>query len=85
MGATGEVLCCAQVHFLDRARLAATPAARMLWVALFAATPVNGAILRYRKPFNPLLGETFEWASPCGTHRFLAEQVPHRPPRTARS
>jgi hypothetical protein len=69
-----------QVDFLDKAQKAQSAASRMLWVALYAATPVNSAILRYRKPFNPLLGETFEWLSRDSRHRFLAEQVSHHPP-----
>jgi Oxysterol-binding protein len=65
----------AQCHFLDSARGATSPAARMLWVAMFAFTPVSGSIRRYRKPFNPLLGETFEWLARDGGHRMLVEQV----------
>ena len=36
---------------------------------------------RTRKPFNPLLGETFELVSP--DFKFLAEQVSHHPPISA--
>lgn len=35
---------------------------------------------RVRKPFNPLLGETFEFRSPINDMRFYAEQVSHHPP-----
>lgn len=35
---------------------------------------------RVRKPFNPLLGETFEYRSPVNGMRFYAEQVSHHPP-----
>ena len=34
------------------------------------------------KPFNPLLGETYEYVVP-GKYQFLAEQVSHHPPITA--
>jgi len=34
------------------------------------------------KPFNPLLGETFEFVSP-GHYKYIAEQVSHHPPITA--
>jgi hypothetical protein len=34
------------------------------------------------KPFNPLLGETFEFVKP-GKYKFFAEQVSHHPPITA--
>jgi hypothetical protein len=33
------------------------------------------------KPFNPLLGETYELVTP--TFKFIAEQVSHHPPITA--
>lgn len=36
---------------------------------------------RIKKPFNPLLGETFELIQP-GRYRFVAEQVSHHPPIT---
>lgn len=32
-----------------------------------------------RKPFNPMLGETFEWQNPTGEIRFFAEKVSHDP------
>jgi hypothetical protein len=64
-----------QVSFLEKACIAETPAARLLWMVLYAVMPVNSAILRYRKPFNPFLGETFEWVSRDGVHRLLTEQV----------
>jgi hypothetical protein len=34
------------------------------------------------KPFNPLLGETFEFVNP-GHYKYIAEQVSHHPPITA--
>ncbi|CBZ50967.1 oxysterol-binding family protein, related [Neospora caninum Liverpool] len=57
------------------------PVDRLLLVTLFAISPYASATGRTYKPFNPLLGETFEF-----THRgynFIAEQVGHHPPRTA--
>lgn len=36
---------------------------------------------RNRKPFNPLLGETYEFIQP--TFRYLCEQVSHHPPISA--
>lgn len=45
----------------------------MAYITAFAITPY-GAIERAWKPFNPILGETFELE--CGNQvRFLAEQV----------
>ncbi|GBG70996.1 hypothetical protein CBR_g8295 [Chara braunii] len=53
---------------------------RMLLVAAFACSSYYRSILRDAKPFNPLLGETYEWASPEGRTKFIAEQVSHHPP-----
>eukprot|EP00922_Rhytidocystis_sp_ex-Travisia-forbesii_P059611 GHVS01088395.1.p1 GENE.GHVS01088395.1~~GHVS01088395.1.p1 ORF type:complete len:1004 (+),score=178.91 GHVS01088395.1:167-3178(+) len=54
---------------------------RLAMVSVFSASPYASAIGRTYKPFNPLLGETYELS-----HRgfkFLAEQVGHHPPVTA--
>lgn len=54
---------------------------RMLLVVIFTISPYSSTVGRTYKPFNPLLGETFELS-----HRgfkFLAEQVGHHPPVTA--
>lgn len=51
---------------------------RLAYVAGFPAGLYYTAI-RTRKPFNPLLGETFEIVSPRG-FKFIAEQVSHHPP-----
>lgn len=34
----------------------------------------------FAKPFNPLLGETYEYARPDKGFRFFIEQVSHHPP-----
>ncbi|KAJ8105660.1 hypothetical protein OPT61_g10042 [Boeremia exigua] len=53
---------------------------RMLYVAAFAASEYASTIGRVAKPFNPLLGETFEYARPDKGFRFFIEQVSHHPP-----
>lgn len=53
---------------------------RLLWVALYILTAYNSQPTRDNKPFNPLLGETFEWQSPDNKYRFISEQVSHHPP-----
>ena len=53
---------------------------RMLYVAAFAASEYASTIGRVSKPFNPLLGETYEYVRPDKSYRFLAEQVSHHPP-----
>lgn len=60
---------------------ALTPAPSMPRFALVAAYCVSpfGAAERAWKPFNPILGETFELEVGSGV-RYLAEQVSHHPP-----
>ncbi|EGD89830.1 hypothetical protein H112_02303 [Trichophyton rubrum D6] len=53
---------------------------RMVYVAAFAASEYASTIGRVAKPFNPLLGETYEYARPDKGYRFFVEQVSHHPP-----
>ena len=53
---------------------------RLLYVAAFAASEYASTIGRVAKPFNPLLGETFEYVRPDKNYRFFIEQVSHHPP-----
>ncbi|KAF2469802.1 uncharacterized protein BDR25DRAFT_334744 [Lindgomyces ingoldianus] len=53
---------------------------RLLYVAAFAASEYASTIGRVAKPFNPLLGETYEYARPDKGYRFFIEQVSHHPP-----
>lgn len=39
-----------------------------MYVAAFAASSYSSTVGRTRKPFNPLLGETFEFVSPEKVH-----------------
>jgi len=50
---------------------------RALYVVVSSIVPYSCGE-RTSKPFNPLLGETFEWTTP--KTRFIAEQVSHHPP-----
>ncbi|KAI9834029.1 MAG: hypothetical protein M1826_005934 [Phylliscum demangeonii] len=56
---------------------------RMVYVAGFAASEYASTIGRVAKPFNPLLGETFEYVRPDKGYRFLVEQISHHPPVSA--
>jgi len=56
---------------------------RLLYVAAFAASEYGSTTDRVAKPFNPLLGETFEYARPDLGFRFFTEQVSHHPPVSA--
>ena len=65
---------------LDIAADRADSAERMVYVAAFAASEYASTIGRVAKPFNPLLGETYEYARPDKGFRFFIEQVSHHPP-----
>ncbi|KAK3725434.1 hypothetical protein LTR37_000404 [Vermiconidia calcicola] len=53
---------------------------RLVYVAGFAASEYASTIGRVAKPFNPLLGETYEYCRPDIGYRFFIEQVSHHPP-----
>ena len=65
---------------LDTAADRADSSERMVHVAAFAASEYASTIGRVAKPFNPLLGETYEYARPDKGYRFIIEQVSHHPP-----
>jgi hypothetical protein len=54
---------------------------RLLYVTIFQASRNFNLVGRVTKPFNPLLGETFEVVTP--SYRAIAEQVSHHPPIAA--
>lgn len=56
------------------------PGKRMVFVAGYAASSYSSTIDRIAKPFNPLLGETFEYSRPDKGYRMFSEQVSHHPP-----
>ncbi|DBA92841.1 hypothetical protein WJX77_001671 [Trebouxia sp. C0004] len=63
---------------LEKAAKTEDPYERLAWVIGFTMGPFPGNE-RTWKPFNPILGETFELAMDNGL-RFIAEQVSHHPP-----
>jgi hypothetical protein len=68
------------VELLDLAAERADSMERLIYVAAFAASEYASTIDRVAKPFNPLLGETFEYVRPDKNYRFFIEQVSHHPP-----
>lgn len=68
---------------LDKAaNVAADGGERLLYVAAFAISSFSAARVKersIRKPFNPMLGETYELVREDRKFRFLAEKVSHRP------
>lgn len=65
-------------ELLDKADACDDQYERLAWVVAFCVTPF-GAVERPWKPFNPILGETFELRVGNGV-RYFAEQVSHHPP-----
>ncbi|KAK0638716.1 Oxysterol-binding protein-domain-containing protein [Cercophora newfieldiana] len=77
-------------QLLDKAAQQSTAKDRLLYVTAFAISQFSGGRAKeraIRKPFNPLLGETFELvrseAEIPGGFRLLVEKVSHRPVRLA--
>lgn len=68
------------VDLLDKAAKAEDEGVKMAYVAAFCASSYSSTINRIAKPFNPLLGETFEYCRPDKGFRLMSEQVSHHPP-----
>lgn len=54
---------------------------RMCYVMAFSMSAYSSNAGRFKKPFNPILGETYELS--CPEFRFISEQVSHHPPISA--
>ncbi|XP_029929116.1 oxysterol-binding protein-related protein 3 isoform X1 [Myripristis murdjan] len=71
-------------ELLDRAANTQDPFERMVYIATFAVSGYASSYYRAGgKPFNPVLGETYECDRPDKGFRFVAEQVSHHPPISA--
>eukprot|EP00117_Sycon_ciliatum_P005873 scpid16975/ scgid9644/ Oxysterol-binding protein-related protein 1 len=70
-------------YLLDRASLSDDPVLRLQYVSAFAVSHYACDVFRTGKPFNPLLGETYELEREDLGFRVLCEQVSHHPPVTA--
>ena len=68
---------------LDTAASYDDPTLRGVYVAVFGASEYASSINRIAKPFNPLLGETYEYCRPDQSYRLMVEQVSHHPPISA--
>ncbi|XP_011269973.1 hypothetical protein, variant [Capsaspora owczarzaki ATCC 30864] len=70
---------------LDRASASDNPFERLAFVAAFSLTAYATSEGRTGKPFNPLLGETYECVREDRGRgwRYLSEQVSHHPPISA--
>ncbi|KIK64054.1 hypothetical protein GYMLUDRAFT_40287 [Collybiopsis luxurians FD-317 M1] len=68
---------------LDVAAREHDPLRRIAFVAAFAMSNYSSTIGRIAKPFNPMLGETFEYVRLDKQYRYVSEQVSHHPPISA--
>ncbi|TPX30518.1 hypothetical protein SmJEL517_g05937 [Synchytrium microbalum] len=67
-------------ELLDRASSTPNPVDRLVLITAFAISSVAySANKARRKPFNPLLGETYECVRPDKGFRFISEKVSHHP------
>ncbi|XP_043990248.1 oxysterol-binding protein-related protein 1 isoform X2 [Gambusia affinis] len=70
-------------YLIHRANAATDSVERMKCVAAFAVSAVASQWERTGKPFNPLLGETYELIREDLGFRWVSEQVSHHPPISA--
>uniref|UniRef100_A0A8D0CDJ8 Oxysterol-binding protein n=1 Tax=Scleropages formosus TaxID=113540 RepID=A0A8D0CDJ8_SCLFO len=69
---------------LDTASHTPDPYERMVYIAAFVISGYAWATYRNRyKPFNPVLGETYECVQEERGFRYVSEQVSHHPPISA--
>ena len=70
-------------YLIHKASSLSSTTERMQCVAAFAVSAVASQWERTGKPFNPLLGETYELIRDDLGFRLLSEQVSHHPPISA--
>jgi hypothetical protein len=70
-------------ELLDKASESTDSGLRMAYVMAFAFSPYSATNNRLKKPFNPILGETFELLNEEKGVRMISEQVSHHPPISA--
>lgn len=71
---------------LDKAASTTDALERLMYVTAFALSSLSSSRVKertIRKPFNPMLGETFELVREDLGFRFIAEKVSHRPVQLA--
>lgn len=73
-------------ELLDHAAKADKPMEQLMYVTAFAISSLSNSRVKersIRKPFNPMLGETYELVREDKGFRFVAEKVSHRPVQLA--
>ena len=66
---------------LVQANKAADSKKRLMLIVAFGAAQYACSARRTSKPFNPILGETYEYV--CSKFKYIGEQVSHHPPISA--
>ena len=67
---------------MDNAVRASSPEERLRWVTTYFVAGYHRAFLTWSKPFNPILGETWNAKLPDGSRAYM-EQISHHPPVSA--
>jgi hypothetical protein len=76
--------CLEYSSLIDQAVLANTSIERFHFLTAFVVSTLSTHIERMSKPFNPLLGETYELKMDGqASFHYIAEQVSHHPPVSA--
>ncbi|CDW78336.1 oxysterol-binding protein [Stylonychia lemnae] len=68
-------------EIMDKAMTFQDDCKKLGYISMFLMTQYSDVYKRTRKPFNPILGETYELIQP--NYRFFCEQVSHHPPISA--
>lgn len=77
---------CERFYFIDQLTKAANETKRenqLLHISAFIIGEIFLNIGRFLKPFNPILGETYEFFDNSKHFRYFSEQVSHNPPISA--
>ena len=71
---------CENLHLLDMAIAEKDPVRRLALVTIYSMVFANHLERAVQKPFNPMLGETYEFEDPYGKFLMIAELTVHHPP-----
>mmetsp|Transcript_1426 Transcript_1426/g.4252 ORF Transcript_1426/g.4252 Transcript_1426/m.4252 type:complete len:430 (+) Transcript_1426:162-1451(+) len=70
-------------RLLDEAVAATDPVERMRWTVTWFVAGLQHVFQSWKKPFNPLLGETWQATQGDGRCSIFMEQISHHPPISA--
>ncbi|XP_046851645.1 oxysterol-binding protein 1-like isoform X2 [Xenia sp. Carnegie-2017] len=70
-------------YLLEKAAKCESSVESLVYIAAFMVSSFSTVPGRFMKPFNPLLGETYEYINKEYGYAVLVEQVSHHPPMSA--